>query len=431
LEANFLKNSIGDDPSRAIGDPLWRQAIDWLAAGLSPQSSEIRSQLLQHSLMKNTTLVVLVLAMSLVACVAIFITGQAWAYAWLIAELFIGYAKLSFQVAFESETSAGKTGDGTGPIVAGLAGGIVLGIAGYQCVASQDWLLILLSGICLGGLVGGISSRSAGTPRMAVILMCLVTLPYALATLLSPMPNLYLIGLQMPLFLGGLVLVVRQDYSTLVSLYRAQRENRWLANHDLLTGLPNRTMELKCFDDLLRVDGVPATDGLSLFTVFCLDLDGFKNVNDRLGHAAGDALLVAVAGRLRGCIRDIDFLFRVGGDEFVILLPSILPGEATVIAHRIIQRIAEPFDMGPQSAIRIGISVGSASALTDGGTADELLRSADLAMYEAKRRGKGRYLTLGAAQQSVDLLPYADADARKTPRPPESRAFPAFPLPNG
>ena len=81
--------------------------------------------------------------------------------------------------------------------------------------------------------------------------------------------------------------------------------------------------------------------------MFCLDLDGFKGVNDRLGHAAGDAVLVAVANRLRASVRDADYVCRLGGDEFVILLPNITDGEAAVIARRIIARISEPFEFAP------------------------------------------------------------------------------------
>lgn len=183
-----------------------------------------------------------------------------------------------------------------------------------------------------------------------------------------------------------------EDHKTLANLYLAQHAYRWLADHDTLTGLPNRKMEIRCFNSLLdQPAGVP-DDGHALFTVLCLDLDGFKNVNDGFGHAAGDELLIAAAGRMAGCIRKIDFLFRVGGDEFVILMPGISAFEAMNIAHRIIAHIAEPFVLAV-AELTIGVSVGGASALTDGLTADELLASADRAMYEAKRRGKGRFVT--------------------------------------
>lgn len=406
---NFAKDR---SPPPLSGEAGWQRALNWLTAGPRARSPELQSLLLQHGLLNITTLIMLTISMSLVASVAIAITGEAWAWAWLFAEILIGCAKISFQRAIERDIAAGLTPSMNGPIIAGLAGGLVIGVAGYASVASGDPILILLTGICLGGLVGGTSVRSAGTPRFTIIVMCMIALPYSLATLLSPVPNLYLIGLQVPFFLGGLMMVLREDYKTLVNLYLAQRENRWLAHHDMLTGLPNRTMELKCFDDLLRQrDGV-ATDGLPLFTVFCLDLDGFKDINDNFGHEAGDAALVIVAHRLRKSIRDVDFLFRVGGDEFVILLPSITPDDATATAHRIIEKVAQPFDIGRGTTLQIGISVGGATATSDGTTADALLRAADRAMYEAKRRGKGIYVTLPSIPEMVEpTLPAAFASA--------------------
>jgi diguanylate cyclase (GGDEF)-like protein len=144
--------------------------------------------------------------------------------------------------------------------------------------------------------------------------------------------------------------------------------------------------------------------------VFGLDLDGFKDVNDSFGHAAGDAVLVAVPERLRDSVRSIDFISRMGGDEFVILLPVISPEAATRIAERIIASVSAPFDIGLPAPLHIGVSIGGARAPDDGETADELLRSADRALYEAKRRGKGTFVTHDALK--VALAPAAGADAR-------------------
>ena len=151
--------------------------------------------------------------------------------------------------------------------------------------------------------------------------------------------------------------------------------------------------------------------------MFCLDLDGFKDVNDRFGHAAGDALLIALAGRLRDSVRTLDFVSRIGGDEFVILLPAISTAEATVIAERIIARVEAPFNIGLPAPVHVGISIGSACAPDDGETADELLRCADRAMYEAKRRGKGLFVPYGTLEaELVELAPEPDADARMAGR---------------
>ena len=399
--------NIKDSPPVADeGMGLVQRTLNWLLSGTDARSPQVQAHLLQHGQLSQTTLVILTLSTSLIAFTAIALTGAAWAFAWLLAELLIGAAKLSAQNSVEKAAHAGETPSVTGLIVAGLSGAMVLGIAGYQSVASGNLVLIVLSGICLAGMIGGSSVRGAGTPRYTVALMSLMALPYAFAALLSPIPNLYLVGLQAPLLLTGLMFSLHANYKKLVGLHLAQQQNRWLAHHDILTGLPNRTMELKYFDELLQRRSA-GSDATPIFTVLCLDLDGFKDVNDGHGHEAGDAVLVAVARRLKSCIRDIDCLFRVGGDEFVILLPALTPDSATIIAHRIIDRISQPLDVGHDTVFRIGISIGGACAPADGTTADELLRSADRAMYEAKRRGKGIYVTLPVVNDVVELLPPA------------------------
>jgi diguanylate cyclase (GGDEF)-like protein len=182
-----------------------------------------------------------------------------------------------------------------------------------------------------------------------------------------------------------------------------------MAHHDLLTGLPNRALNLKLFSELLDGPWPEAGSPVSKLTVFCLDLDGFKGVNDRFGHAAGDAVLVAVANRLRASVRDADCVCRLGGDEFVILLPNISDREAADIAHRIVSRVSEPFEFAPTA--RVGASIGLASAPRDGMTADDLLSAADRAMYEAKRRGKGGFVIHAPGVDVLTLAPIVKAPA--------------------
>jgi diguanylate cyclase (GGDEF)-like protein len=389
-----------------------RPLVDWIISGPVPQPYDIQIQLLHHSLTKKNTLVVVIFAMLLLASVAVFITGQPWAYAWLVAEIVMGVIRLSIQISFERAEASGKNGNALAAIGAGLAWGSVVAAAAYQCVMSNEWILILLSGICLAGMVGGISSRNAGTPHYGIVLMCVVSLPYTVATFISPLPNLFMVGLQIPFYMFGIGLVLLENYKVLLGLYHAERENRWLANHDLLTGLPNRSMRDRRFDELLLELRLSPSSDLSHLTVLCLDLDGFKSVNDRFGHAAGDALLVAVSERLRENFRDVDFLCRVGGDEFVALLPSVSPAHVETVARRIIERISEPYDLGLQTWLRVGISVGSACAPPDGTSADELLRAADRALYQAKRRGKGLFVANSEPTEVVELAPTADADVR-------------------
>ena len=154
------------------------------------------------------------------------------------------------------------------------------------------------------------------------------------------------------------------------------------ATHDGLTGLPNRAALL---DRLAR----PAPSGRALLFV---DLDGFKPVNDRLGHVVGDQLLHAVAARLAGCLRDGDLAARLGGDEFAVLLHGEdAEAIAEAAARRVLAALTLPFALSA-GQVTVGASIGIAtSAPAASLTGDDLLRRADAAMYAAKRAGKNRY----------------------------------------
>jgi diguanylate cyclase (GGDEF)-like protein len=150
---------------------------------------------------------------------------------------------------------------------------------------------------------------------------------------------------------------------------------------DSLTGLANRRLLL----DRMQHELVRADRGGGRVSVLFMDLDGFKLVNDSLGHSVGDQLLVAVAERLRGCIRDGDVCARVGGDEFAILLGG--QPDPVVMAERIIAVMRQGFQFG-ENEVFVSVSVGIAGGLED---AETLLRQADEAMYHAKRSGAGCY----------------------------------------
>ena len=155
------------------------------------------------------------------------------------------------------------------------------------------------------------------------------------------------------------------------------------ALHDSLTGLPNRALFLDRLTHALRRRGDAGRVGV----LFC-DLDRFKTVNDSLGHAAGDELLVEVAQRLGGCLRGADTAARLGGDEFAILIEDIRnPREATAVADRVIEALRAPFELHGREVLvtaSLGVVCGS-------GAGEELLRNADVAMYRAKAAGKGRW----------------------------------------
>ena len=160
-----------------------------------------------------------------------------------------------------------------------------------------------------------------------------------------------------------------------------------MAHFDMLTELPNRPL----LHDRLSMSLATAKREKTPLSVFFLDLDGFKGINDSFGHEAGDHVLVEVAHRLQQCVREVDTVARMGGDEFVLVLTSTTGQEAAgIIATRIINALSEPILINNQ-ACNIGASIGIANYPKDGETRDALLTKADAAMYDAKESGKNTY----------------------------------------
>ena len=160
-----------------------------------------------------------------------------------------------------------------------------------------------------------------------------------------------------------------------------------LAHYDALTGLANRVLLDTRMHQAFEEPHRPVRFG----AVLCLDLDRFKPVNDLLGHAMGDKLLIAVSLRLGALLRQSDTLARVGGDEFTILMPDA--GDIAAcrsLASRIVQGMLEPFRLDDQQVV-VGVSIGIALYPQDGDTAEELLRCADIALYRSKEEGRGTY----------------------------------------
>ena len=168
---------------------------------------------------------------------------------------------------------------------------------------------------------------------------------------------------------------------------QAEEKIQHQAHHDPLTGLPNRSL----FMDRLRHQIAYAHRQDKAFAVLFIDLDGFKTVNDELGHEAGDDLLKQVAARLADRVRESDTLARLGGDEFTAILNDLAePGEVVPVVRKMLEHLCEPFYLGPHER-RISASIGIALYPSDGVNADALLKAADQVMYQVKRGGKSAF----------------------------------------
>lgn len=176
---------------------------------------------------------------------------------------------------------------------------------------------------------------------------------------------------------------------------RAQEDIWHNANHDLLTGLPNRRLFLDRLDQ--EVKHAKRRNGL--LAVMFMDLDGFKEVNDSIGHEVGDRLLYGVAERLNMLVRKEDTVARLGGDEFtVILAGDTTHADAELIAQAIIDALAKPFDIADRP-VQISASIGVTFYPEDALTPNELLRAADQAMYRAKKSDSARICLYGAKER--------------------------------
>jgi len=183
---------------------------------------------------------------------------------------------------------------------------------------------------------------------------------------------------------GGMV----QTYSDVTEQRLAGDRMRFMAHHDSLTGLPNRYLLKERLDQLI---GHQSGGDRMMMAVIIIDLDGFKGVNDTMGHDAGDQLLRNVAARLQGLLRRDDFVGRLGGDEFVILLTDLPQAHiADSLAQRCCVHLSEPTTVSGQQ-VRIGASVGLSVYPLDGGDSETLLKHADVALYQAKAEGRGTY----------------------------------------
>src|SRR6476620_5327179 len=189
------------------------------------------------------------------------------------------------------------------------------------------------------------------------------------------------------LFLVGAIRDITERQLRANALEQKNAELSHQAYHDALTGLPNRQMFYECLHKALEI----ASSTQELVALLFLDLDGFKSINDTLGHNVGDLLLKTVASRLKKCLRGSDTISRLGGDEFTVILPAI-PGreEAAKVAEKICDAIMQPFIL-EEHTISVTTSIGISLYPLDCQEPEILVKNADVAMYRAKERGKHQY----------------------------------------
>jgi len=245
----------------------------------------------------------------------------------------------------------------------------------------------------------------------------------------APSPDGAGVALAVPLRVGGQVLGVLEvksdgppsreadwvealaDIGSLFALFlkrqRAEADLQRFARYDSLTGLPNRSFFLDTLERTLSRAGRQRTRNALVF----IDLDGFKGVNDGLGHAAGDTVLQTMAERLRAGTRSSDLVARIGGDEFTILVQNLTRADdAALVARGLLDRLARPCRADDHD-VALSASAGISVYPEDGTDADTLLRNADLAMYRAKQEGKNcyRFFTAEMSERALERMLLLDS----------------------
>ncbi|WP_226661985.1 sensor domain-containing diguanylate cyclase [Alteriqipengyuania lutimaris] len=241
-------------------------------------------------------------------------------------------------------------------------------------------MMVLVAAHCMG-LVGPLCARNYAAPRLGLLLVALCVGPFLAGAASTGEPLMLALLALLPGFLIGSVQLLAHYRSAMLSALSAEMINAERARRDPLTGLLNRHGLEGVMKSLSRGE---------VFSLVCFDLDGFKPINDRFGHAAGDDLLCEVANRMQSALAEGQVLARIGGDEFLVLLP----GQGAQAAETVIQAVlaevsGAPYAADAKSLVEIGVTAGFACYPDDATNIAELHVLADRALYAAKRAGKG------------------------------------------
>ncbi len=269
----------------------------------------------------------------------------------------------------------------------------LVGLTGaYTLTAHPGTNVEILISCCVMGYIAGISSRNASRPLVTIGQISFTCVPFTLALILRA----DIVHVALAIFIAVLyistIVICRTVFDNIVSRHDAFRNIEILAQRDALTKLWNRA----AFLHLLEQHLATIAETRNSIALIAIDLDRFKDINDTLGHPAGDAVLKEVADRIRSAVRLGDEISRIGGDEFLIMLANADPSQVEVTARRILAEFSNPFTIKMAHNV-CRASIGYAIVPKDGSTLDTLLRNADLALYEAKKRGRAQ------------IVPYAPA----------------------
>lgn len=307
--------------------------------------------------------------------------------AWVVIEVVLCGARLFFLVAAHRAAARAQQTFTDIYIFLAVLWGASVGYGAFISIMSTDWVAATLSCLSAAAMVGGICFRNFGAPRLVAIMILLSLGPCCAAAALSSEKVLLLILVQIPFYLFAMSNAAFRLNGLLVSTMKAERENDHRARHDALTSLPNRAGLIHASQTRYKLQ----PDSATRMAVLYIDLDGFKPVNDEHGHEAGDLLLVMIGGRLNALKGPRDMVFRIGGDEFVVVVNDLGHQQAFEFADRLISEMSAPFALTSHIAVSVGVSIGVAFIPDHGIDVLTALNAADKALNVAKASGKARW----------------------------------------
>jgi diguanylate cyclase (GGDEF)-like protein len=373
--------------------------VRWLVDPGPDVPEDVRGILLSRLFSDPAAVVMSAINTLLVGGVALVMTHRLVFAGYIVVDVLItAFRVRTIRRAKGTPTGAAKPRLDIVLCVTGIMSCAIQGGMAMSAMLSGPPTLQLLFTITVFGMIGPICARNYPAPRYCMLLIMLLDLPYVAGCVLLGNHWLLITLAETPPFLLGTYEVIRTFQRLAIETLNVATESRHRATHDPLTGLLNR----RGFQEAITYHRGMDTPCLC---ILALDLDGFKAVNDLLGHHIGDALLEAVAGRLSARVRPGDAVIRLGGDEFVVLLANVTFAEATKFAERLLEDIGHvPYRIEGASLVRAGVSIGIASAPEDGNDIELLHRRADLALYEAKTAGRGVWRRFGVSMEKTVAL---------------------------
>lgn len=358
----------------------------WLTGGASPQ---VRDRLLTTLIQRRPAVYISCAAMLIMSIAASLILQVSWAYAWLAVDALLIAQRLCLSFRYDDGVRP-PTEKREAVVASSFVLFITFGLGCAACITTANPTLTLMAVISVLGVFAGLVSRWAAFPRLALLTIGLVGAPVCAALAMIAGGTVWLAAVQFVLIAVTTGAQTIQNHHILVRMLRAEQRNWLMARTDLLTGLGNRAQLYERVQGACQQLRAEPHRPAARFALLYVDLDGFKAVNDSAGHAVGDKLLERIGRRLAAAVDGDDGAYRIGGDEFLVVMPDAGIVRAEALAARIMAAVAEAQDIDLGIRTRVTASIGIALAPDDGTDAQTLIARADRALYAAKRDGKDR-----------------------------------------